>query len=129
MKKCQRLREYSIFIQKVRDYQKLENQIEVAIDRAVDDCVQAGVLENVLRENREEVRSIMLSEYNEQAHIENERRIAAEEAYAEGIEQGAELFASLASKLLEDLRTEDLLKASKDKDFRDKLYDEYGIKR
>lgn len=131
MKKCRRLEEYSIFVEKIREYQRQNCPIEEAIDKAVDDCVRAGILENILRDNREEVRSMLLTEYNEQAHIENERKIAAEEAFAEGIEQGIEegeaLFATLAEHLVKDARMEDLLKATKEKKFRDKLFEEYGI--
>ena len=82
------LEEYSLFVEKIREYQRRKCSIEEAIDKAVDDCVQAGILEEVLRDNREEVRSMLLTEYNEQAHIENERKIAVEEAFAEGVEVG-----------------------------------------
>lgn len=84
------LEEYSLFVEEIREYQRRKCSIEEAIDKAVDDCVQAGILEEVLRDNREEVRSMLLTEYNEQAHIENERKIAAEEAFAEGVEVGIE---------------------------------------
>ena len=45
-----------------------------------------------------------------------------------GKAEGEERFASLTEKLLQDFRTEDLLKATKDKAFREALYQEYGIK-
>lgn len=137
MKKCRRLEEYSLFVEKIREYQRQKCSIEEAIDRAVDDCVQAGILEDILRDNREEVRSMLLTEYNEQAHIENERKIAAEEAFAEGvevgieqgIEEGTDLFATLTERLLQDNRAEELRRATKDKAFRTKLFEEYGIKK
>ena len=46
---------------------------------AVDECIKEGILETILRENREEVCSMLLTEYDEQAHIESEREIAKEE--------------------------------------------------
>lgn len=46
----------------------------------------------------------------------------------EGKQQGESWFAALAEKLLRDNRTEDLLKATNDKFFRETLYREYGIK-
>ena len=47
---------------------------------------------------------------------------------AEGKTEGEERFASLTEKLLKDFRTEDLLRATKDKEFREVLYQEYQIK-
>lgn len=44
-----------------------------------------------------------------------------------GKQQGESCFAALAEKLLKDNRTEDLLKATNDKSFRETLYREYGI--
>ena len=136
MKKCRRLEEYSVFVGKVREYQRKDYVIEQAIDLAVQECVQNGILEDVLRENREEVRSMLLTEYNEQAHIENERRIAADEAFEQGIEAGieqgietgTECFAALTKKLIQESRAEELLRATEEKEFREKLYEEYGIK-
>ncbi|OLA92008.1 MAG: hypothetical protein BHW44_04375 [Roseburia sp. 40_7] len=50
------------------------------------------------------------------------------EGKAEGKTEGEERFASLTEKLLKDFRTEDLLRATKDKEFREVLYQEYQIK-
>lgn len=59
--------------------------------------------------------------------IEREKKGKAE-GKAEGKAAGEEYFASLTEKLLNDCRTEDLLRATKDKTFRAALYQEYGIK-
>ena len=45
----------------------------------------------------------------------------------QGLEQGEELFASLAERLISDDRVADLTQAAKDKKFRSKLYQEYGL--
>lgn len=75
---------------------------------------------------------MLLTEYNEQAHIENERKIAADEAFEQGIEKGietgTECFAALTKKLIQESRAEELLRATEEKEFREKLYEEYGIK-
>lgn len=76
---CRRLEEYSLFIGKVRENLKEKTSIREAIDRAVDECIKKGILERILRENREEVCSMLLTEYDEQAHIESEKEIAREE--------------------------------------------------
>ena len=79
MKKCRKLEEYSIFVARIRQYQNEGNDIGEAVYYAVDDCIREGVLEELLRSQREEVRSMLLTEYDEERHIENERRIAAED--------------------------------------------------
>lgn len=79
MQKCRKLEEYAIFIGKIREYTNQKLSIETAVDRAVDECIEAGILEDILRKNREEVCSMLLTEYNEQHHIESEREIAKEE--------------------------------------------------
>ena len=79
MQKCRKLEEYSIFIGRIREYAKKGYPIEKAIDIAVDECIREGILAIILQENREEVCSMLLTEYDEQAHIENEREIAKEE--------------------------------------------------
>jgi len=79
MQKCRKLEEYAIFISKIREFRNLNYSIEKAINAAVDECIEKGILEIILREHREEVCSMLLTEYDEQAHIENEREIAKEE--------------------------------------------------
>ena len=46
----------------------------------------------------------------------------------EGRQEGEDYFAALTERLLKDSRTEDLIKATSDKGFREVLYKEYGIK-
>lgn len=94
---------------------------------------------------------MLLTEYNEQAHIENERKIAADEAFEQGMEigmeqglergmeqglergmeqgikTGTERFALLTKRLMQEARTDALLRATEEKEFREKLYEEYGI--
>lgn len=90
MQKCRKLEEYAIFIGKIREYTNQQFSMEAAIDKAVDECIENGVLEDILRKNREEVCSMLLTEYNEQYHIESEREIAKEEGIKEGIRKGIE---------------------------------------
>ena len=91
---------------------------------------------------------MLLTEYDEERHIENERRIAADEAYARGAEwgreaglaegkkkglaegkkAGEELFGELTNLLLKASRIEDLQRAAEDTAYRRKLYREFGLK-
>ena len=122
MRKCRKLEEYSIFIGKVRENTDRKMPIKDAVDHAVEECINEGILEKILRENREEVCSMLLSEYDEQAHIENEKKIAREE----GIIKGRELMIQLVQYLQKDGRLRDLELLS-DEDARKKLYQEYNL--
>lgn len=57
-----------------------------------------------------------------------ERMEGRVEGRIEGLEEGEQYFAALTEKLLADSRTDDLLKATRDKAFKEALYKEYGIK-
>lgn len=50
-----------------------------------------------------------------------------EKGIRKGIEEGEKCFAALTEKLLNAARTEDLLRATRDKSWRESLYKEYGI--
>lgn len=94
MDKCEKLRGYAVFIGRIREYLEQGVSIEDAVDLSVEECIRNGILEDILRGNREEVKSMLLTEYDEQAHIESEREIAIEE----GIQIGEE------NKLKEQIR-------------------------
>lgn len=119
MQKCRKLEEYAIFIAKIRNYTSQKLSIEKAIDKATDECIREGVLERILRENREEVCSMLLAEYDEQAHIAGEREIAKEEE--------RERINRLTLALAEVGRLDDIVKAANDRAFQEKLLDEFGI--
>jgi hypothetical protein len=67
---------------------------------------------------------MLLTEYNEQAHLQSEREIAIEE----GKQIGANQLGKLISVLLSEGRTEDAARAATDEAFRGQMYEKYGIK-
>ena len=138
MKRCRKLEEYSVFVEKIRDNTSRQMPIREAIDRAVDECIKEGILEKILRENCEEVCSMLLTEYDEQAHIESEKKIAREEGKEEGrmlgiqegigvgIQQGENLLSTLVAYLKKDGRMDDL-DLILDEEARRRLYREYHL--
>uniref|UniRef100_UPI00405788B3 hypothetical protein n=1 Tax=Acetatifactor sp. TaxID=1872090 RepID=UPI00405788B3 len=123
MKQCRKLEEYSIFIGRVRNYQKTTKDILSAINLAVDECIENGILADILRDNREEVCAMLLREYNEQAHIDSEKQIAMEE----GERKGEERVNQLNILLAEQGRAEDIIKAAQDKEYQNKLFEEFNL--
>jgi hypothetical protein len=65
MEKCKVLSEYAVFIGKVREYQK-NMAIEKAVDRAVNECIEEGILKEILISHRAEVKDMILTEYDEE---------------------------------------------------------------
>ena len=117
--KCKKLKEYAQFIALVREYLEQGYGIAEAVDMAMNTSIQAGILEEILRNHREEVRAMLLTEYDEQAHIKNEREIA--------LEEGEARLTKLLQALLDAGRNDELNRAICDVEFRKKLYQEYKI--
>ena len=88
MEKGKKLKEYAEYIAQVRKNLDVGYNIAEAIDKATDECIAEGILEQLLRDNREEVRSMLLTQYNEQAHIEYEKELSFDEGKEEGIKEG-----------------------------------------
>lgn len=111
-----------VFVDTVRNYPK-NMPFPEAMETAIDECIQSGILEDFLRKNKAEVVKVGIFEYDEEKHLEMERN----EAEERGKELGEERTLQLMTKLLEAGKIEDAKKATTDKDFRNKLYKEYGI--
>ena len=80
---------------------------------------------------RNEVTDVILSEYDEQQHIENEKRWSYEDGLTEGLTEGRTEGINLAHRLTELLietgRQEDVLRAFQDKQFCRELMMQYGL--
>ena len=131
MEKCKMLKEYAQFIAMVRMYLAEGYDVAEAVDTVIDECLKQGVLEQILREEREEVRSMILTEYDEQAHIKSEKEISYEEGKAEGMKEGREEGEEALAKLIQCLQAggqaEDVTKVLSDKEYRRQLMHEYNI--
>ena len=65
MQSCRTLREYSEYVAKVREYHKTL-PLNHAVQRAVDTCIENGVLKKFLKEHKAEVIAVSIFEYNEE---------------------------------------------------------------
>lgn len=70
-----------------------------AVDRAIEESIGKGVLAEFLRKSRDEVRDMILTEYNEQKHIENEKKWS----YEEGLQLGEEIGEARGRQLGEEI--------------------------
>ena len=95
------------FVDYVRYYHKEQDheELEVAINRAIDRCIEEGVLVDFLKENRTEVVKVTQLDYTFDRQImlerEDAREEGREEGRAEGQEQGREeIQKKIARKML-----------------------------
>ena len=68
MEKCQRLKEYSIFVDTVRIQCKKTSDPRHAVTKAVDICIEKEILRDVLVKHKAEVISMVLTSFNQKAY-------------------------------------------------------------
>ena len=84
MEKCKALKEYAQFIAMIRENVAVGMIFEKAVENAVDNCIEKGILSEILRRNRAEVIEMILTEYDENEF----RDFLKEEAWSEGNKVG-----------------------------------------
>ena len=88
LEQCRTLKEYAIYVKKVRTYAKSMKNVEEAVDRAVMECINEGILREFLLQNRKEAVEMSIFEYDEEAVFEIVRKDEYEKGLQEGIEKG-----------------------------------------
>lgn len=81
------LKEYAQYVAKVRKYVSKNISLEEAVTRAVDECVEEGILAEFLMKNKAEVIKVSIYEYDKE--FEEKKLRKAE--YEAGVEAGIEL--------------------------------------
>lgn len=129
MEKCERLKEYAIFIARVRKYtvESVAN-LEVAITYAMEECIKEGILADILTEQKSEVLELLLSTFNRELYEQGLREEGAEEAGARGEAIGEERMSKLIMILLNEGLTDVIKQVATDKSIRDEYYKKYNIK-
>ena len=87
IEKCRLLHDYVVFIGLIRDYVSQENDINTAVTLAINQAISHNILKEVLSVHTAEVRDMILTEYNEEQHIKNEKNISYDDGFNDGIEQ------------------------------------------
>ena len=90
MEKCRLLHDYAAFIGLIRDYISQENDINTAVTLAINQAISHNILKEVLSVHTAEVRDMILTEYNEEQHIKNEKNISYDDGFNDGVECGIE---------------------------------------
>mgnify|MGYP000966344263 FL=1 len=87
MEQCQTLKEYAIYVARVRKYTS-EMNLNDAVARAIDECIKEGILVEFLRKNRSEIKMVSILEYDKEWEEKKLRKAEYEAGRSEGIEIG-----------------------------------------
>lgn len=98
LSKCQTLREYMYFVDMVLKNNEISGNLEDAIEKAINQCMEENVLRDFLAQHREEVMHVMTLDYTFERRLEMQRAEAIEDGERIGKEIGKE------EKLSEQIR-------------------------
>lgn len=86
MSQCQILREYSIYVAKVRVFTE-QMPVDAAVQKAVAECIHENILADFLRKNQAEVIAMSIFEYDKEEEEKKLRKAEFETGVEHGIEQ------------------------------------------
>ncbi len=116
MEQCKTLEDYAKFVAITRQFASEATDRKAALNDAILYCIQNHILEEFLRKYRMEVLGMLLEEFDVNKYERSLR------------EEGETRLATLLNHLFSDNRMEDAKLVLTDKNLREKLYREYGIK-
>ena len=123
MEKCRILEEYSKLVAVIRECMTVEKDMQTALNRAVDSCIEKGILKEFLLKNRAEVLGMLLEEFD----AEKYERTIRSEGREEGREEGEVKVNRLGILLTEAGRSDEFLKSLSDRELQKKLFAEFGL--
>lgn len=112
---------------------------EDAVERAITECIQEGILADFLKKNRAEAKRMSMFEYNEEKHLRLEKEYSREEGFTAGhraghregrrvgFTAGKECINELNQRLLAEGRTDELARTILDPECQTALMKEYGL--
>lgn len=81
---CQPLREYAWLVDRVREHQRVLQNLEAAVDASIDEMPDSFVIRTLIEAHRAGVKKMFLTEYDEEKMKEQEWK----EAFADGVDAG-----------------------------------------
>lgn len=117
---CSTLQEYMEYVDRVRNYAK-GMPLNVAVDRALDECIRQGILREFLRQNRAEVTKMSIFEYDDEAVKRWLRKDAFDDGEAKGIIETGRDVGLPEGKILERLQEKLGISAEKAQEYLENL--------
>ena len=90
--KCQKLKEYAIFVEKIHGALTgvaKENQA-VLLAKVIDECIEEHILEDILGKERKRIMETILSQFDADKYVDGVRKESFDEGFDEGFDKGAE---------------------------------------
>ncbi len=89
MDNCRTLREYMLFVETVRRHQREKGtNLDKAVRKAVDECIEKNILADFLRKNKTEAIKVSILEFDEEVEWEKIRRAERRYGYERGRKDG-----------------------------------------
>ena len=88
---CQLLKEYMLLVDRIRRYTAEYDDINLAVEQAVTECIEENILADFLRKNRTEAIEVSIFEYDEKREKELIRKAEFAEGERVGIEKGEKI--------------------------------------
>lgn len=123
MDQCKVLEEYSMLVAVIRNYMSVEKDIQTALNKAMDHCMEKGILKEILLENRAEVLGMLLEEFD----AEKYERTLRSEGREEGRKEGELKINKLGTLLMEAGRSDEFLNSLSDRKLQKRLLIEFGL--
>ena len=131
MEKCGVLEEYSKLVAVMREYIGVMDETQAALNRAIDYCIENGILKEFLLKNRAEVLGMLLEEFDvekyERTIREEGREEGIRERKKEGLKEGEVKVKRLGILLTEAGRENDFLNSLSDRELQKRLFIEFGL--
>lgn len=102
MEQCQILREYAQYVAKVREYAR-ETELDVAVEQAVNDCIQNNILTEFLRKNKSEVIAMSIFEYDKEEEEKKLRKAEFEAGREAGKKEIIQYMSSTGKYTLDEI--------------------------
>ena len=135
MEKCGVLEEYSKLVAVMREYIGVMDETQAALNRAIDYCIENGILKEFLLKNRAEVLGMLLEEFDVEKYERTIReegreegiREGKKEGLKEGLKEGEVKVNRLGILLTEAGRGNDFLNSLSDRELQKRLFIEFGL--
>ena len=106
MEKCRRLKEYAIFVDRVRKNLETKKSLEEAIMQTIDDCIRDEILKDILIQQKAEVVQMILETFDQEKYEKAVKNEAFEDGYQAGKE--AVLLEKIKKKLARGKTAEEI---------------------
>lgn len=123
MDRCKVLGEYSMLVAETRKYMAAEKDTQTALNKAIDCCIEKGVLKDFLLKNRAEVLGMLLEEFD----VEKYERTLRSEGWETGREEGESRINQLGILLMKAGRSDEFMDSLSDRELQKRLLVEFGL--